>query len=73
MLESINKYNKAFILCQPINNNNNFKRKLFKFKIDNYICSYKQNYSLNKISKMEKSRIRPFGKWYIKNINKKYK
>lgn len=70
MLECINKYNKAFIICQPINKY--LKRKLFKFKLDNYKNTNNQIYSINNNVVIEKSKIRPFGKWYLKNINKNF-
>jgi len=70
MLELINKYNRAFIICQPINNI--FKKTIYNFTIDDYKSTNKENYNLNKISKIEKSRIRPFGKWYEKYINNKF-
>jgi len=70
MLESIDKYHKAFLLCQPINNI--LKKMEYNFKINQYKCTNKQNYSLNNTIKIGKSKIRPFGKWYCKHINNKF-
>jgi hypothetical protein len=67
LLKSINKYNKAFFLCQPVDNMH--KNNLFNFTMDKYTCTNKQNYNLNKMSEIEKSKIRPFGKWYKYHIN----
>jgi hypothetical protein len=69
-MELINKYNKAFLICQPVYNI--FKKCIYNYTIDNYKTTYKENHDLNKIYKIEKSRIRPFGKWYEKYINNKF-
>ena len=43
------------------------------FKIDGYLCTNKQNSALNPDSKIKKSNIRPFGKWYNKTFKQRHK
>ena len=45
------------------------KNYFYNFKCDNYKTTDKNNYILNNESKTEKSKIRPFGKWYEHHFN----
>lgn len=40
------------------------KDKFYNFKVDTYKTTHKNNFILNKEYKIDKSEIRPFGKWY---------
>ncbi len=74
MIIKILKYNKGIILAQPFFSSL-FKNKLYNFKHNNYVATYYKNKELNPESQVQKSKIRPFGKWYenkFKNFNIKY-
>jgi hypothetical protein len=43
---------------------NNVKEDLYNFTIDNYKCQYSQNNLLHVEDGIDKSKIRPFGKWF---------
>jgi hypothetical protein len=73
IINKILKYNQGIILAQPFFSL--FKSKLYNFKHDKYVASYEKNKELNPESIIQKSKIRPFGKWYenkFKNFNIKY-
>lgn len=54
---------------------NNIKNDLYNFNLDNWIASDIKNKTINNESKLELSKIRPFGLWYenyFGNLNVKY-
>jgi hypothetical protein len=76
-VDSLNKIDKAKnILLNIINSNylnayfigsnvNNIYKHFKGFKIDNYCSSSIDNKTLNNEFKLQKAKIRPFGKWYL--------
>jgi hypothetical protein len=59
-------------LCNIGTFTESIKNKFNDFKLDSYKTTYKNNYSLNNKTEIQKSELRPFGLWYdkhFKNIN----
>lgn len=68
LMEEIEKNQKAVFLYDE--KYNDLKTELYDFKLDNWIASNKDNQSKNPESVLEKSQIRPFGKWFESNFGK---
>jgi hypothetical protein len=58
----IKKYNRAVFLPDAVSHN--VKEQLYDFTLNEWTSSHVQNRDLNPESKLEISKIRPFGKWY---------
>ena len=63
MVIETNKSKNSVISSMKVNN---VKDEFYNFEIDNYGSSHQQNRQINKDDSMQKSDIRPFGKWYEK-------
>lgn len=54
-------YENAFFLGT---HHNSLREAYAGFKLDNYSCSYHQNYNKNPENRLQFCKIRPYGKWY---------
>jgi len=66
LIEEIEKNNKAVFLYEE--KHNDIKDDLYDFNLDKWISSNIDNQSKNPESVLEKSQIRPFGKWFESNF-----
>jgi len=72
LLNELDKSNKNIIIGKNVNNVKNY---LHNFSLNEYMSSDEKNREINPESKLELSKIRPFGKWYedkFNNIDVKY-
>jgi hypothetical protein len=72
-LKSINLINYIEYYNKLVNigtfTDSNIKSLFYNFKLNSYKTSHKDNYKLNNNTEIEKSKIRPFGKWYEHHFN----
>jgi len=54
-------YNNAYFMGKY---HKSIKNDFYNFTINNYKCSYEQNFIKNNETKLFRSRIRPYGNWY---------
>lgn len=67
LIDKIIKYNIGIMITQPFIKL--FEKTLYDFEVNNYSASYGKNKDLNPEKKIQKSKIRPFGKWYEDKFN----
>ena len=66
LLENIEKSKTAIFISDTTHKN--VKTDLYDFTLDEWVSSDESNKSINAESSLDKSKIRPFGKWYESNF-----